>query len=240
MLIIGERYKKKLAHGLRRTGQTVLWLPDNPDLDPRLAGHVDLSVFMPISGTLIAAEGICGVLVKELTNTPTNTRNRKSPAEYTLIQADRLGETYPRDAGLCICWTGKFTICDPDTISEAARDHLCGAIIPVNQGYTKCSVCVVSENSIITSDDLIAARAADAGMDVLQIEPGHIELNGFEYGFIGGASFLIENKTIAFTGSLDQHPDKSAILSFLSKHNVEPVFLTDSMIFDIGGAIWLK
>ncbi|MCD8117342.1 MAG: hypothetical protein LUE21_09570 [Oscillospiraceae bacterium] len=77
-------------------------------------------------------------------------------------------------------------------------------------------------------------------MDVLEITPGYIELSGYQYGFIGGASFRLDAHTIAFTGTLDRHPDKMRILSFLAKHSVKPVFLTDRPLFDVGGAVLLQ
>ena len=76
-------------------------------------------------------------------------------------------------------------------------------------------------------------------MDVLRIRPGYIELIGYDYGFIGGAAFLINDHTLAFTGALDRHPDKDRILDFLAQHGVQPVFLTEVPIFDIGGAVAL-
>jgi hypothetical protein len=110
-------------------------------------------------------------------------------------------------------------------------------IIHVNQGYTKCSVCVVDERSIITSDFGIAAAARQNGLDVLTIRQGYIELPGFEFGFIGGSAWKLSEHALAFTGRLDDHPDKDRILDYLTARVIEPVFLTDGPIFDIGSAI---
>ncbi len=224
-LLIGDRYRRTLQKPLDTRGVSVLWLPDNPDLDIRLAGHADLSVFLPQAGIAIVAEGIYAYIVNYLTN-----------RGYRVVSSGEQGKKYPMDAGLCICATGKYTIYDPKTAAAAAAPFLTGIRVAVPQGYTKCSVCVVSPDSIITSDDAVSRQAAAAGMDVLQIKPGYIILEGFGYGFIGGASFLLDEKHLAFTGSLDRHPDRDAVFAFLNKHGVEPVFLTDEPIFDIGGA----
>jgi hypothetical protein len=74
-------------------------------------------------------------------------------------------------------------------------------------------------------------------MHVLRIAPGAVVLDGFPYGFIGGASFKISEKNLAFTGRLDGHPDCERILSFLREREIEPLFLTQEPIFDIGSAI---
>lgn len=227
-LIIGKRYRPKLEKSLENQGISAVWLPDNPDIDPRLAGHADLSVFMPSAGTLVVAKGIYPHIVNYLTN-----------RGYSVITSHEQGKVYPTDAGLCVCATGRYTIYNPKTVDAAAAPLITGVPIRVSQGYAKCSVCVVADDAIITADSAIASRAADAGMDVCKIQPGHIFLEGFDYGFIGGASFLIDEKHLAFTGTLGQHPDKEHIFAFLAKHGVRPLFLTNEPIFDIGGAVAL-
>jgi hypothetical protein len=41
--MIGERYLEKLGTALESMNTEVIWIPDNPNVDPRLRGHVDLS-----------------------------------------------------------------------------------------------------------------------------------------------------------------------------------------------------
>lgn len=225
--VIGLRYRERLFEPLNRLGAEVIWMPDNPDVDPRLAGHADLSAFSA-ENTVVAAKGLYPNIVNRLT------------FGVDILEAEKTQESlYPNDALLCACYTGKYLICNPKTIDSSILKCVRGELIPVNQGYTKCSVCVVAKDAIITSDCAIASKGRQAGMDVLLVEPGHIKLDGFNYGFIGGATFLINEKLLAFTGILTAHPDKDRILTFLKKHHLEPVFLTDDPIFDIGGAVAL-
>jgi hypothetical protein len=106
----------------------------------------------------------------------------------------------------------------------------------VNQGYARCSVCKISENAIITADPSIARAAEENGVDVLKITPGHVILDGYDYGFIGGASFFYGN-TLYFFGSIEDHPDFVRIKDFASKHSVSVVSISDHALCDIGGAI---
>ena len=151
------------------------------------------------------------------------------------------GKKYPKDAGLNICICGKYFFFNPKSAEKSIVEYLTideGKIsIPIKQGYSKCSICVVNENAIITSDIGIHKRAVEAGLDSLLIGPGYIELPGYDYGFIGGASFKLSDHELAFTGSLDEHPDKGRIFEFLSLHNINPVYITEISAFDIGSCI---
>ena len=106
-----------------------------------------------------------------------------------------------------------------------------GTKLICKQGYTKCSICVVDENSIITADNKIAAIVSATGMDVLHVSEKITALDGFEHGFIGGASFKISRNKMAFTGVI------ARIERFLNERDIAPVYLTNAPMFDIGSAI---
>lgn len=74
-------------------------------------------------------------------------------------------------------------------------------------------------------------------MDVLLISASGVELEGFDCGFIGGAAFKLSRETLAFTGRLNGHPDRDAILSFLDSRGVRSTYLTDRPLFDIGSGL---
>lgn len=107
-------------------------------------------------------------------------------------------------------------------------------LINVKQGYTKCSTCIVNYHAIITSDVSIAKALTPEGIDVLLIPPGDILLPGLNYGFIGGATGLIEENLLAFYGNLDHYLHGKQVLAFLKKHKVEPVFLRNGKLIDRG------
>ena len=194
-------------------------------MDPRLSGHADLSVFVA-GKEVFAAEGVYPHIVNYLTN-----------GGYTVRSVPDQGRLYPADVMLCICATGRYTIYDPRTAWAAAAAACGGIPVHVRQGYTRCAACVVDDHSIITADASVSSASKKAGLDVLDIAPGHITLDGYDTGFIGGASFLLDDDRIAFTGTLDAHPDRGRITVFLAQHGKTPVFLTAEPIFDIGGAI---
>lgn len=146
---------------------------------------------------------------------------------------------YPNNVMLnCVVLNDKL-ICNTKTIADevlqmAIKDNL--KIINVNQGYTKCSTCIVNENAIITSDKSIYKSCRNE-MDVLLIRQGYIKLSGTDYGFIGGSSFKYNRNTLVFTGNIKLHPDYESIKSFVENHNVDLLSLTENTIIDIGSII---
>lgn len=113
-------------------------------------------------------------------------------------------------------------------------------LINVNQGYTKCSTCVVNNNSIITEDESISNVLQRNNFDVLKIRKGFVHLEGAEYGFIGGASGLISNDTLFFTGDITKHPDYEKINKFCLERNIKISYIENKTLEDIGGIILLK
>ena len=233
IIIIGEQYLSHLREPLEKQGIEVLPVAKNNRVDPRLSSHADITVFHAGNRVLFVAECLKeSEFVAKLKEIGCNINF------CTLNQA----ENYPFDAGLNVCCVGEHFIYNPKVNDEAIITHLKEqGRVPVacRQGYCKCSVCVVDEKSIICADKGICTAAKAAGIDVLEIQPGYIELEGFDYGFIGGASFKISSDKLAFTGLLDRHPDKEKILDFLEECGIMPVFLTEQPVFDIGSAIIL-
>ncbi len=108
----------------------------------------------------------------------------------------------------------------------------------VKQGYTKCSLAVVDDNSVITSDRGIAAVLTEHGLNVLLISTGHVRLEGFPYGFIGGATGRVHNEII-FNGDLSSHPDFLKIMEFIEQRKLRPVYFKEYPLEDIGSVIQL-
>ncbi len=147
---------------------------------------------------------------------------------------------YPSDVYLNAARLGKYLICNVKTIAPEilfAAKAIDLEIISVKQGYTKCSVCIIKKNTIITEDIGIGKACTDKGIEVLIISKGSIKLTDHDYGFIGGCTGLIDKNKLAFYGDLKKHKDCREIEMFLAKHNIEPVSLIEDDLQDIGGII---
>lgn len=109
-------------------------------------------------------------------------------------------------------------------------------LLHVKQGYTKCNLVVVDDRSVITSDPGIASALEKHGVDVLSISRGHVILQGFPYGFLGGASGRIGGEII-FNGDLSVHPDFERILEFIGRCGLQTVYFKEYPLEDIGSII---
>jgi len=152
--------------------------------------------------------------------------------------ASPLPDSYPGCAAYNALAFGKYfvhrlDITAPVLLKEAENQEL--ELINVKQGYAKCACVIVDENSIITADRGIC-RALENKANVLLIESGHVKLDGYDYGFLGGASGLI-NGTLLFCGDLEQHPDFERIMDFMSARNVKTEYIKGLELADIGSFI---
>lgn len=169
-----------------------------------------------------------------------------------------IGPEYPFDIPYNAATTGRFFLHNTKWTSPSLLDRARNAgleIIHVKQGYTKCSCITAGENAVITADQgIIRAVEAynemlrqenlqeriqeDIPVDLLAVQPGHVALKGFDYGFLGGASGCVDD-TVYFNGDLSAHPDFERIQSFLQKHGYRTVFFEGEPLTDIGSVIYL-
>ncbi len=225
-LIVGECYAARLSPALESFGVRVIPCPRNPYVDARLSYHSDLSVYH--------VGGKCFYLARHLRESELAKELEHLGASVRFSKARQGGE-YPLDASLCALPLGDAVyhnakICDELIVQSTSRFE------NIKQGYAKCAVCPVSSDAAITADKGVARVLEKNGVRVLQVLPGGIVLDGFDEGFIGGAAFKIAPDVLAFTGSLDLHPDKEKIEEFLSECGVRPEYLTAGQAFDIGSA----
>lgn len=225
-VVVGERYSM-LTEPLKALNISCIQVPDNLSVDPRLAGHADLS-FLHLGGkNAVISKSVPGLAAIAEAN--------GFEIEFAKKDQDMI---YPADCNLNACIINEFILCRED-ITEA-RAKLGRTILAVRQGYAKCSVCVVDETHIISDDEGIFKTAKTAGIDCLLIRKGFIELVGFDHGFIGGCTGKLAPDKLAFTGSLKNHPDEKKILDYLRECAVEPIFLTNEPCFDAGSILPVK
>ena len=164
-----------------------------------------------------------------------------SPYSFEIIKGKTsLDCHYPKDSAYNVCIVGKKCFLNKNVCDSLLFDILTSEgyeIINVKQGYTKCSICPIDENSIITADISIAKEAKIRGMDVLLVSNDGIVLDGYDNGFFGGCCGLGGNSTLLINGDIEAFPDGNAVRDFLSKRNMQAVNLKKGNLTDIGSII---
>ncbi len=208
-------------------GIRIIPLPAFDRLPAPVADHPDMLVYRDTSGDLTVYEGYYAQSRPLFDALPYGIRtipDPKSPA-------------YPDDVTLnCLNIRARLIgRCD------AAHPLLTADLtpLPVKQGYTRCSTCMVGSSAAITADNGIADALASIGIHVLRIRAGHIRLPGYDCGFIGGATVELENR-IGFFGDLSAHPDGEAMAAFIRQNGLEPVALCRGSLTDFGGGLLLN
>lgn len=144
---------------------------------------------------------------------------------------------YPGDAAYNIAIVSNHTFLNTKNVDNVLFDHIKGNFINIKQGYAKCSICIVDENSIITEDEGITVAALANNINVLKISKGQVRLDGFEYGFIGGCSGKLAKNILAFAGDVTKHTDYIRIRDFCLKKGVEVISLGKGVLTDIGSIL---
>ena len=214
---------------LKRQGHRVLRLPPHPTLPAPVASHPDMLLFFA-EDRIFCTKSYHQIASRELEEI-----SRTCGLPIHLIDSE-YGKEYPHDVPLNAFPLGKHLFCNIKTVAPELLDL---GLFPhhVNQGYTKCSTLPLGDDALISADPSIVTAAREKGIEVLQIEAGHVALEGYDYGFIGGCASCAPMgglHTIYFCGDLAQHPAYKSIKTFCEKHHFEVCSLGDFPLLDVG------
>jgi len=161
---------------------------------------------------------------------------------FTLIEGSTgLTSNYPAD----ICYNAarvgnfifhNFKYTDKTLLLEIEKRNL--TKIQVEQGYSKCSICIVDDDSIITADKRIHEGALKNGIASLLIPPQkNIRLTGLNYGFIGGCSGMISENKLCIYGNAESLTEWDKIKTFTKDRGVEVISLGKGEVEDMGSIL---
>ncbi len=147
-----------------------------------------------------------------------------------------LAQNYPNDIAFDAFRVENTVFClEKHTAPEILADS--DKVVNVKQGYAKCSSLLIG-SSVITADKCMYTAVTANGFDCLLISPEGITLDGYNCGFIGGASAVIEQeKTVIFFGNISLHPSYDLISSFCKEKGYALRFCGSSYPKDLGGAL---
>jgi len=232
--LIDCRASEASLSAIKKHGHIPILMPPAEYLDAPVASHTDMLVFIGF-GRLF-----CHAKYYEKNRELIDTIISLSGLALTLSD-EETGNKYPCDVLFNACLISNTLICNEKCVSklilEAAKNAN-SSIINVPQGYTKCSVCQISDNAIITADKSIAAACMNEGIDVLLIREGDISLPPYNFGFIGGTAGSCQDE-IFFCGSIDTHKDAKIIREFCEKHKKTVHSLCCESLQDVGSIFFI-
>ena len=222
MLIISYKANEDFKKFLKREGFSFLETTPNPNLDPRIADHPDLSLFKLDEKTLVVDREVFSYYEEKLKG-------------FNLIKGEAVSKKYPKDALYNIVRFKNFYIHNDFTeinIKKYFDENKIGHF-KVKQGYTRCSV-IPLPNFLLTSDYGIYKSLRDK-IDIRLVESDKVELDGFDQGFLGGTCGLVGDKLI-FTGDIRKHKAYPDIKEICQSQNIEIIFPNCKLI-DLGSII---
>lgn len=233
-IIVDERITEKCERALLLCGFNLIKLPPDPALPSAVASHPDTVLFY-CNKHIITTADYCDAGAYVFSDI-----REFSPEVKIQFTDDVRTNSYPCDCILNALVIGNKIFCKSDTVSRSVLDYAKAygyEIVHTNQGYPACSVLSFG-NSAITSDLGIASLLQKNGIKTTLISCGGISLPPYDYGFIGGASGVVDKK-IYFFGNLDAHPDCERIKEAIISEGFTPVSLSDEELSDFGGIITL-
>ncbi len=194
--------------------------------DLSVSTHPDLQIHKASKGTFFCAPEVFDYYKLIL------------PQNVNLISGkSNIGRTYPLDCAYNIGRIGNYVFCNLKYADENIINYYKSKefnFIHVNQGYTKCNMCIVNDKTFITEDLGIYKKALEIP-DILPIylKENVSSLQGFNTGFIGGASGRFKD-LLMFCGKVEP---KSELEAILNKYDIKYLELSKDKICDYGSIL---
>ena len=150
------------------------------------------------------------------------------------VSEKTLSEKYPSDVLFDAIKTDRLLV---GNLKHVAPELFLQGIkaIDVRQGYSLCST-LLMKDAAVCADAGICKALADNGYNVLRISEGDVVLKGYGYGFIGGASAVLEDtKSVVFFGNVAAHRDGERIISFCKDAGYTACWKEELPLTDFGG-----
>lgn len=209
----------------------VVPLPHFDKLDAPVSAHADMLIFVLDNKIFLYEEYY--LINKNIFDNALN-----SNYEIVLIKK-KCQKNYPNDVALNVLRVGNTIFSSLNNTAEEILSYAKSKgykLVNVNQGYSACSTLVLDERTAITADKGIYQALVKNGKDALLIEEGGIALQGYDYGFIGGASFVVDD-TVYFMGNIEKHPSYTKIKEKTEFLKMKIFSISPNDVFDFGGVI---
>ncbi len=259
IIVVDKKIDKVYLEYINRMGYRYILNKGIDSLYEEISSHTDIC-FCKIGDTVIAEKTIYNNLEENIKK------------KYNIVEGSTiLQSTYPYDIAYNVFTTSNIAIHNFKYTDSHVLDLLQKngyTKININQGYTNCSISYIDEETIVTSDKIIADKLVKLHFEVLYIPNECIDIKlinkkdkyieernkedknkkdnkNYEYskmsGFIGGATTRIDDKYIVFGDIRNigkEYADK--LVNMLKKRNIELIDFKGQDIVDYGGVIQIE
>jgi hypothetical protein len=150
-----------------------------------------------------------------------------------------VGQEYPETARYNSLVTDRFIIQNPASSDPEIRNMNPELeIISVKQGYVRCNLIPLPNETFITSDRGIEKSLKQRSLEELFVDPTCVQLDEFDNGFFGGACGLVGNAFFV-CGSLRYFKESILIEAFAARAGVTLIELYVGKPVDVGTVLFL-
>ncbi len=227
-VIVSPDIYNDTTDNLKNMGIDIIYSMQNQNVSDKLKFHADMQIAKLSDTDYVCAPECFDYYKKAL-----------SPYNVNLISGNTyLSCNYPYDIAYNIIITNSYAFHNFKYTDSIIKQKLgTKKLINVSQGYTACILCNLGNGAFITSDMGIYKTLIKNNFDVLFIDDSDILLPGYNHGFFGGSSFMINRDTLAVNGNAKYHRNYDDIRAFCKNYDISLVSLSNSPIMDIGSFI---
>lgn len=203
----------------------------NQNLPSPIDDHADLSLHLLSEDKLLVEKSLFDYYSSKL-----------SKYKIDIISSQSsLSNSYPNDCLLNVGRISNYYIHNDiiDGILKSYFDKRNISHIFVKQGYSKCSILNVNYDTIITQDMGIHKKLLEYGLKTFLLPAGHITLEGYNTGFIGGCGGLISNEIMLLSGNPKTYYYGDKLTSILQEKGLDIIY-PQLPFKDIGSIIPIK
>lgn len=229
-VIIDYRASEEILNYLKKLNIEPIKSIKCNELHEPVAGHPDMVIFPIDFKTFVAAPNVYDYY-----------RNVLGSLGIKVIKGGKtLSRNYPEDIAYNVARIGRYALHNTKYTDQVLKYYLEEAgiqFIHVNQGYTKCSIAPVSDNKALTSDFLIHEKLISYNIDCMYIDPKVVYLKGYNNGFIGGCTGLINEKIFLSTGKIFDENISVSLREFIQSSGYIYDEASKQQITDLGTLI---
>ena len=234
-ILIDPRMRNVEKNTLKYLGYELVPIQRSNNVYPEISSHVDIFT-TKIGDTLVVEKSQFEDLTFML---------KKS--EYNIVRGkEQIEMHYPDDIKYNVAIIGKYAVHNFKYTDKKVLKLLQEGgyeLIDVEQGYTNCSIAVIDDTSVITTDKKIAERLRANNLSVLLLDytpdikllDEHGRYSSMQ-GFIGGAIGKVDNNIIIF-GDLEKIDRDGKIRNFITERHLQIIEFNGLDVIDYGGIL---